>query len=166
MDLNGSTADATQALHEHAARAAQQREQLTGGVRDLLTAEEAVVEELTELLRDAKSRRDHLHKALGHLLGETPAKPGPKPKAERVQWSVSDETVQKVLDGFLAETEPITKTQLAAKIKMGSETMAKAIAVLRERDQLRMTGKTRGGGSEYVVMPDVRAASEAVADAA
>ena len=138
MDQNGSTSVATAALHEHAANAAHQREQLTGSVRELLQAEEQVVEELTELLREAKSRRDHLHKALAHLVGESPAKPQAKPTAEQVQWAVTDKTVEKVLAGFQGRASRSPRPSWPPRSAWARPCQGHHRA--QEREQLRICG--------------------------
>lgn len=164
MDVNGSTPTGDDlAIHVQAVRARTQ--ELTAELEVLLLEEEQVVEKLTTALAEGKARRDHLKKALEHLTGDS-EKYRPKKAAKDtgtkkpVKWEVSEDRVQKVLEGFRQQGEPITPTQLAGKIGVTGETAKKAVDKLRERELIRYMGATRGGGSLYSLMP------EAVADAA
>jgi len=167
MDVNGSTPTGDDlAIHVQAVQARTQ--ELTAELEVLLLEEEQVVEKLTAALAEGKARRDHLKKALEHLTGDSEkyrpkkaaAAAGKKGSGKAVKWEVSEDRVQKVLEGFRQEQEPITPTQLAGKIGVTGETAKKAVEKLRERELIRYMGGTRGGGSLYALMP------EAVADAA
>jgi hypothetical protein len=140
-----------------------------------IAAEEHGRAELERLIHDSKTRESRMRKALTALDASPPASSAPKPaKPDGHGWAVSDARVAWVLEKFKEwlATEPEglhTKTALSEWINetahargeqgVAHETVGKALEVLREREFVRVTGATRGGGKTWALMPN------AVADA-
>lgn len=129
---------------------------------------------LEQLLEASKERERRLMKAVAVLEGgnipqglrSTPPKPAKaKPKAAAGEWNVSAKTVERVHEGLTrfwqeeAHGEPFTQTALATWLTRhgggaSSDTIRKAMGVLRERELVRKCGTTRGGGILWAPMPD------------
>jgi hypothetical protein len=168
MESNGATPDAMAQLNAHISTQQHTSARIADELREVLRAEEQVFAELTEQVQESRQRRDHLKRALEHLTGETGKyKTATKPTGKPNTWTVSEETVQKVWDAIKVKTEPFTKTQISKEVHVSSDTINKAVNVLRERELLRITGKVRGGGKSYLPMPDaVEQQQETVGNAA
>ena len=135
--------------------------------------------ELEVLLDRSKERERRLVRAIAVLehgsanaTQTTTAKPkaaAPKSQGKGAKksdgsWNIGESTVERVLQGFkdYAEAHPdqpsYTMTMVAAWMGsqgqgVGGETIRRAVNALREREQLRKAGTTRGGGTLYALMP-------------
>jgi ribosomal protein L3 len=133
--------------------------------------------EIEEYVRQSKARESHLRRALTVLdpgAADNAQAPTAKPKAKAAAqnsntWSISEERVAVIYEQFKAwlATEPegpLTKTRLAEWINEQAKgqgqagvahgTVGKAMDVLRERELVRVTGTTTGGGKTWALMPD------------
>lgn len=138
------------------------RARIASEARELFAQESRRVDRLAVALVEAKAAREQARKVLDIVLME-PGQPksAATPKSQqrpagtsaKKNWTISERAVTKVLEAVRLESEPITKTELARKIKMSGDTIAMAFDVLREREQVRITGSTRGGGKLYLPMP-------------
>lgn len=142
---------------------------LIGELEQMLTQEEALLAALNEQVRQSKARRDRFAKSLAALGAEpAPAKEiepaKPRRKSDEHTWKPSQRSLDKVLAG-IGEHGPISPSQLAPLLHMATETVSKSVAILREREQIRITARIRGGGKLYALMPDSGELA-AVADAA
>lgn len=155
-------------------------------LRALLADEGARRDILEQLLERSKHRERQLTKAVqslelaaNHQAAELEArKPGPKPAAKKpasgtnkATWTPSEERVQHIWQQFqryaseVANGEPFTQTTLATWMGgngdgVASDTVRKVMGILRERELIRKTGTTRGGGTLWAPM------REAVVDGA
>jgi hypothetical protein len=115
-------------------------------------------EQLKAELAELSARERSIAQAIGALHGgqqvNAPAKPKPKATPKPGTWTPSEERLKSLFELFVAEGEPISPTQLAAKTEgLGVETAGKGARILRDRELLRVAGGLRGGGSLYAVMP-------------
>jgi leucyl aminopeptidase len=128
-------------------------------LRSMLEGEQEIANQIQGILDASNERAKRIRRALAALEGSTsPAATTAGTKQQRTSkgWQVSDERVEFVLGLFRAEPEPITPTQLAEKTEgISTETVGKAVEVLRGRELVRRVAKVRGGGWTYTVMPEV-----------
>jgi Fic family protein len=127
-------------------------------LRSMLEGEQEIANQIQGILDASNERAKRIRRALGALEGTmspagTTAGTKQKPKND---WQISDERVEYVLGLFRAEPEPISSTKLAEKTDgVSTQTVSKAVEVLRERELIRRVAKIRGGGWTYAVMPEV-----------
>lgn len=152
VESDATQPDATQYLSNVQRRTAD----LVSELHDMLGQEEIVLRELMEQTALSRARRDRLEKTLAALTAETTTRqPKHQPAAKKKgDWQVSEDKIDKVLDG-IREFGPIAPTHLSKRLHIATESANKAIAVLREREQIRVTKIVRGGGKLYAVMPSV-----------
>jgi DNA-binding transcriptional ArsR family regulator len=126
-------------------------------LRSMLEGEQEIANQIQGILDASNERAKRIRRALGALEGTvSPAGTTAGTKRNKNVWQVSEERVEFVLGLFRAEPEPISGTQLAEKTDgVSTQTVSKAIEVLRERELLRRVAKIRGGGWTYAVMPEV-----------
>lgn len=142
-----------------------------GNVRALISdLEVQLVEEQRALARvelvvsGYREREKRLAKAIAALKGEPLGSGGKQndlAKREKTQpnWTVSEAKIEKVLAG-LREYGPCTAAHLSREIeKLSPETARRALETLRERELARIAGKTRGGGTQYALMPETSSGS-------
>ena len=126
-------------------------------LREMLEVEQHLINEAERILGHFNERAKRIRRALAALEGTTttPARE-PKPAKRANEWQVSEERIAYVLTLWQAQTEPTTTTALGEATEgVSVETVSKATAVLREREQVRRVKKVRGGGWTYAVMPEV-----------
>jgi hypothetical protein len=112
-------------------------------------------EQLKAELAELSAREKSIAQAIGALHGgQHVSSPAPKAVKAPAKWTPSEERLKSLFELFVAEGEPISPTQLAAKAEgLGVETASKGAKILRDRELLRVAGALRGGGSLYAVMP-------------
>jgi Fic family protein len=125
-------------------------------LRSMLEGEQEITNQIQGILDASNERAKRIRRALAALEGTaSPAATTHRDKPKN-DWQVSEERVEYVLGLFRAEPEPITSTGLAEKTDgVSTQTVSKAVDVLRERELLRRVKKIRGGGWTYAVMPEV-----------
>ena len=133
------------------------------GLRDLLESEQAIANRLQTILDQCEARAKRIRRALNALEGEVPGrKPQAQPKqaAKTHKWNVSEEKVEQAYDAIvkaidLNDGKPVTMTE-ARRVEGsgGHETYRQAIDILRDRERIRVAGKTRGGGTLLALMPE------------
>lgn len=140
---------------------------------DLRDAERNLVNELTRQAGEARARQTSYERALTALGARTrrapAAAPAAKPSGGRKdrtkEWQVSDAKVA-VVERRLREllpTSPHKAGNGVAAVTAGwvadntdgltPESAKKALAVLREREVVRVAGTSRGGGVLFALMP-------------
>ena len=146
------------------------------GLRELLDDELVARDHLTALLERSKERERRITRAIAVLEGTSaqgatsssarPAAAAPKASAKKKNaWDVSEATVERVRDGFMrywrdvSQGEPFTQTLLCTWMGengegVGGDTIRRVMAKLREREIVRVTGTTRGGGKLWAPMPE------------
>lgn len=151
-------------------------------LRNLLTRESQRRAMLEHLLAQAKEHERRIAKAILVLDGDSAQSPATptstasptngRGKAKRplskTDWTISEGRVAQVLadlERWQGEHpgEGITPTQFQRWMRAqgqgaGVETLMRAFVKLRERELIRVAGRTRGGGTLYALMP--RAADE------
>lgn len=158
-------------IQAHAERLEAEMADHCGDLRRMLEDEQRLRNDLDRILDASSVRMKKMQRALAALEGTTAATP--KRQAEEKDknhgWQVSEERIAFVLELYKKQLEPITSTQLGeTTVGISTETVAKATAVLRERELVRKVKKVRGGGWTYALMPGVIETPEleAVSDAA
>lgn len=135
---------------------------LDAQIEEHVSALDALLTPLRAERDQVKARLDELNtreKAIIHATaalrgGSRSAPPPQKEPAKKGGWTPSEERLKSLFELFLAEPEPISPTQLAAKSEgLGVETASKGAKILRERELLRAAGKLRGGGTLFAPMP-------------
>ncbi len=152
-------------LEEHEDDVQDDMRDIVTSLRMLIAKEDKTRDKLASLLEASKTREKRARKALADLTGETSAaKPGPKPKGDvrsAPDWTPSEERIEAVRAAFFkhfdSEGTPITGTEIGRKMKdagdgVASETIAKSVAILRDREVLRLHSTTRGGGKLWAPM--------------
>lgn len=142
-------------------------------LRSLLDDEIKGRDHLKSLLDRSVERERRITRAIAVLEGtnaqSAASKPTtaskPKPKGTKDSWTVGEETVERVRVAFLRywdeqpePQQPFTQTVLAAWMGeqgrgVGGETIRRVMERLRQREIVRVTGTTRGGGKLYAPMP-------------
>lgn len=149
-------------------------EEMRDGMRDLVVSAQMLLRDaskhrtqLEALLDESKQRERRLAKVISDLTGEsaTTAKKQQQSAADRDKhdWTPSEERIEAIKRAFFEFAEqqgdgaPFTQTEVARFMKesnrgVSSETIAKAVVILRDREVLRAAGKTRGGGTLWAPM--------------
>jgi methylphosphotriester-DNA--protein-cysteine methyltransferase len=130
------------------------REHIISDARALIAQEQQKVDRLSAELAEAKRSLAQAHKVLEVMVME-PAQPKAAKPVQPPEWQVSERLVAKALEAIRLETEPITMTELRQKIGMASASIKQVMQILREREQVRVTGRARGGGTLYLPMPEL-----------
>src|SRR5262245_1814476 len=121
-------------------------------LRGLVEREERVREELTVHMDACHDRLRRLKRALTALTDE----PAPVKKKDGNDWSVSARKVEEVYAAFVRVDVPISASKLAERTEgLSSESVRRAIEVLRKDGRLRLVGKTAGGGRSFAVIKEV-----------
>lgn len=139
-------------------------------LRSLLEAEQTIVNQVQTILDQCEARAKRIRRALNALEGEAP---GRKPETQKPKatsgWKVSEEKIEQAYDAIvkaigLNDGQPVTMTE-ARRVEGsgGHETYRQAIDVLRDRERIRVAGKTRGGGTLLALMPDADRTEDAAA---
>lgn len=146
---NGASAQAFARQTENSARFLSDE---ADTLRKLVEREERMHEELIVHVNACADRLRRLRRALAALTDE-PAKTKPK-RSGTNEWTISPKKVEEVFAAFAQAGTPQTPTQLSgATPGLSSESVQRAIPILRDQGRLRLLGKTRGGGRTYAVMP-------------
>lgn len=145
-DINGAV---PRPPAELAARAHETTERMASELRELIAAEQVGRIDYERQVHESRDRERQYRKVLAALEGTAP-KVGRPTKAEKAarakQDSVSEEKVIRALEVLSQASGPLTMRQIKDAMGVGAtETAAKAIRVLRERDQVRMAGVARIG---------------------
>lgn len=164
MESNGTTPELS--VEEHVARARVTRERVIAELRDLLTDEQRIHDDLAEQLAAARTRRDGYQRALRELTGEPKRATTSKPKSSKDgSWVISDKKIATVWESVRHRTDTFTAANVAEGTPgLSPESARRALHVLRERELLRAAGTGRGGGTLLAVMPG--AGEQELADAA
>lgn len=128
------------------------------GLRAMLDRESAEVERLKALLDDARKRQGRVQKAIDVLTGES-SKPKPAAVAasKSSEWHISDVKLDQIWAEIREREGTFTRTEIAAELDgVSPESVRRAFERLRGGELIRITGKARGGGDNYAVMPNTR----------
>lgn len=83
-------------------------------------------------------------------VAEPKAKPKPKAKND---WTPSQTVLDDIYAALAKHGEPLTANGLAELVPHSSDSTRRALETLRSADRVRITGKSRGGGRLFMVMP-------------
>jgi hypothetical protein len=127
-----------------------------------IATEEALQEELSELLEASRARSKRMRKAMDSLTNTSstattlPTKKKARKRSSGDNWSISDKKVDEVLHAIhgLGEGATFTASILGKAEGLSPDTARKAIEVLREREVVRFVSTTRGGGKLFALMPE------------
>lgn len=122
-------------------------------MRVLLEAEQARERQLTLDLRASVDRRKMLEKVIDMLEGKEKPKSQPKHrKPVGKEWSISERKLEEVWQVLRVQTKPFTANGISGNGN-SSESIRRAVMILRDRGLLRLVGTARGGGRLLLPMP-------------
>jgi hypothetical protein len=135
-------------------------ERMTAELGEAITAEQAARRDAERLVADSRERERRLQRALTALAGEKPgvrAKSAAKPKAYK--WKVGEKRVQEALTALRTiGAQPASVGEVSALTHSSTETVRRALDVLRERELVRLVGHEKRGSrgqrtTLYALMP-------------
>jgi phosphopantetheine adenylyltransferase len=137
---------------------------------------ERVRDELEDLIRPLQARRAELELELSELasqeerienairaldgkapVGERPKRrmPGTRTSLSPTQKAPAAQTIERVYATLKTFTSPATTKDVAEKIGVSTETVSRAMIVLREDERVRMTGTKPGKGVVPMYMAEL-----------
>lgn len=137
-------------------------EQVEAQLRGLIAHERVERLELERKLTDVRERERRYERALAAMQPAPPAKSPAKSSARRGDgsWNISQEKIEEVYRRFVELREQHPNEALSpgriARLTPGlsPETARRALYELRDQERLRISGKVRGGGTKWDLMPE------------
>lgn len=156
---NGHHPPQVDAWAAHAAAVEERLEHERVELRELLAAEDGMREQLDELAAASRERSQRLTKALDALDGRWAGRGGgpkpPKPDADRPRvYRPKAKYLDELLQLLRDSDEPLSHSVIGQRVSFSSETLTRAIRVLREEEKIRLAGTTSTGGKLYALMPE------------
>lgn len=145
-------------MHENGSEPESVADEIAGRIRTAIAAEQARRAEAERLVDESRAEERRLQGALDKL--QPPARKRQSRAPGSHDWQVSDGKVEEVFRHFveLREQDPdarISAGYLAEHTPgLSPESARRALYVLRERERIRISGKTRGGGVSWDLMPE------------
>lgn len=132
-------------------------ERIEGELREAIAAERVNRTEAEQVVEASRAREKLLQKALDALTGQT-SRPPREHATRKRDWNISDEKVELVFDAIkrrrLEVGRAVTQTEVAdANPGLSPESVRRGLEVLRSQERIRITGKVRGGGNSWDLMP-------------
>jgi hypothetical protein len=136
-------------------------ERMTAELRETIAAERVARIDAERLVADSRERERRLQRALTALAGERPGvRAKSAAKSKTYKWTVSEERVQEALTALRTiGAQPASVSEVSALTHSSTETVRRALDVLRERELVRLAGHEKKRGSRgrrttlYALMP-------------